>query len=113
MMEPGEKVPIVRGPPHRAVDRHIREIAAIVIGLILGGLGMLVATARENGATQANIVSMQGQMKETTGDLKTTALLISNLQNVIQSQAVQVATLTVQISTLNAQMTAMLQQRKP
>ncbi len=105
-------VVIARGPLHRATDRHVREIAFAAIALVVGFLGALTASARENGATQANITAMQGQLKETTDQLRASAQNTANLQNVIQSQAIQIATLTVQISTLNAQMTALLQVKK-
>ncbi len=109
---PEPHVVIARGPPHRATDRHIREIVIALIGLVLGAVGMLANSSRESGATQATIVGMQAQLKETTTELKTSAQNNSNLLNVIQSQAIQVATLTVQVSTLNAQMAALLAQGK-
>ncbi len=109
---PEPHVEIVRGPPHRATDRHIRELVIALISLVLGAVGMLANSARESGATQTKIENLQAQLKETTEAIKTGTQNNTNLANVIQSQAILTATLTAQVSSLNSQMAALVQQGK-
>ncbi len=102
---------VSRQPARRAIDQHLKEAVYALLAFSLGALAMLSNSARENGATQATIVGMQTQLKETTDALRAAAQNTNNLLSVIQSQALQINTLTVQVSGLNAQMVALLAQQ--
>jgi hypothetical protein len=98
VLEPREIV--ARGPPKRSIDRHLREIAIAAIGLVVGALAMLTQSAREAGATQEVLKSLQAQLATSTESIRSATTSYGNLLGVVQSQQTQIAVLVVQVNTL-------------
>jgi hypothetical protein len=94
---------VARDPGRRGIDKHIREIVIAAIALLVGVLGALNASAREQGATQEELKSVRAQLATTTESIRTETQNYANLLSVIQGQAVAIATLNVQVQTLLAQ----------